>query len=62
MRIGIFGSGGDPQCQAVKALLEQRGAEVVLVESQGLNQGQAFWFDGEDYWAGGRRLSDGGGW
>ena len=62
MRIGIFGSAADQQCQAVKALLEQRGAEVVLVESQGLNHGQAFWFDGEDYWAGGRRLSDVGSW
>ena len=34
MLLGIFGSEGDAQCEAVRAMLQQRGAEVVLVETE----------------------------
>jgi len=62
MRIGIFGAASDAQCKALCHELERRGAEVVVVESQGLNQGVEHAFDGERFFVGGEDLSDVGAW
>lgn len=62
MRIGIFGSASDAQCKAVRHELERRDAEVVVVESQGLNEGVGHAFDGERFFVGGEDVSDVGAW
>ena len=56
--LGIFGSEGDAQCEAVRAMQQQRGAEVVLVDSQALNAGEDHAFDGELFQYRGRCLND----
>lgn len=58
MKIGIFGSEHDAQCQALKAILEKKGGAAVIVESQGLNQGVDAAFDGERFFYAGQDLSD----
>lgn len=62
MKLGIFGSEHDAQCQAVRAIAQRKGCEVVIVESQGLNLGQEAAFDGEDFSYGDIKLSDVGCW
>lgn len=62
MKIGIFGSQRDAQCQAVSAMLRKRGVEVVMVESQGLNLGHDAAFTGEDFHYQQQLLHDVGGW
>jgi glutathione synthase/RimK-type ligase-like ATP-grasp enzyme len=49
MKIGIFGSTSDAQCQALRMILETKGVDVITVESQGLNQGVDAAFDGERF-------------
>ncbi len=58
MKFGIFGSEYDAQCQALRAILEKKGAKVVIVESQGLNLGADAAFDGEKFFYNGQDLSD----
>ncbi|MEW5852555.1 MAG: hypothetical protein AB2A00_27460 [Myxococcota bacterium] len=62
MRIGIFGSQHDTQTQAVASVLKKKGADVVLVDAQGLNRGEPVTFDGERYTWKGQRLDDVHGW
>ncbi len=62
MKIGIFGSQNDSQCIAVKQHLENLGAETVIVESQALNNGEPFSFDGDDFYYHGKSLKDVGAW
>ncbi len=58
MKFGIFGSEHDAQCQALRAILEKKGAKVVIVESQGLNLSVDTAFDGERFFYNGQDLSD----
>jgi len=58
VKFGIFGSEHDAQCQALRAILEKKGAQTVIVESQGLNMGFDSAFDGERFFYKGQDLSD----
>ncbi|MBN2360225.1 MAG: hypothetical protein JXR83_12305 [Deltaproteobacteria bacterium] len=62
VRIGILGSATDPQCELLRVALTARGAQVVLVESQALNQGARCAFDGTAFWHADQRLDDVDGW
>ncbi len=53
MKIGIFGSRQDAQCQILEKALKQRDAQVVLLESPAINQGEDFsYVDGHFYYQG----------
>lgn len=58
MKMGIFGSASDCQCAKLRTLLEEKGCEVVTIESQGLNQGENACFDGVDFIYGGKNTRD----
>jgi len=62
MKIGIFGSPTDAQCQAVAALLQQRGAPVLLVDSMGLSRGDEGSYLDDHLYYGGQCLDDVGAW
>lgn len=62
MKIGIFGSAQDAQCQAMSRLLRQRGAKVVLVESPAISDGQDFSYTGDGFVYQGQPLEDVQGW
>lgn len=62
MRIGIFGSASDPQCKHLTNILQKKGAQVVLVESQGLNRGQTIAVENRSLFYQGQCLDDVGSW
>lgn len=62
MKLGIFGSVHDAQCQAVQNIAEQKGVEVLLIDSQGINQGHDASFDGSEFYYQGKSTADVGCW
>lgn len=62
MQIGILGSADDAQCGAVRRALEERGAEVLLLESQALNRGSDATLDHGRFWLGGEAVDRVGAW
>lgn len=58
MKIGIFGSSDDVQCQALSQIIINKGAEVVIVESQALNEGKDVHFDGKNFYYQNQLLND----
>ncbi len=58
MRIGIFGSGDDLQCQALSERLRERGATPVLIEHGALHQGVGCAFEGTGSFYGDERIDD----
>lgn len=62
MRVGIFGSKSDGQSYALGQMLQKKGAKVVLVESQGLNQKDKISIENDSIWYAGQRFDDVGSW
>lgn len=58
MKIGIFGPKAGPHCQALRRCLEQRGAQVLLIDSEGLNRGQPVSYQDGLFSFDGQRLDD----
>lgn len=58
MRIGIFGSAEDLQCQALSERLRERGATPVLIEHGALHQGLGCAFEGTESYYGEERIDD----
>jgi glutathione synthase/RimK-type ligase-like ATP-grasp enzyme len=47
MRLGVFGSGNDPQAQAVARAMRARGCDVALVDTTSIRRGVEFTFDAD---------------
>ena len=58
MRLGIFGSSDDPQVRAVGHYARERGAEVVVIASDGLARGQPLSFRDAEVTYQGESISD----
>ncbi|MFN7134962.1 MAG: hypothetical protein ACK4N5_22995, partial [Myxococcales bacterium] len=58
MRIGIFGSATDLQCEAMARSLTEQGCEPVLIEHSALHAGVGCAFDGTRSYYGQTRVDD----
>jgi glutathione synthase/RimK-type ligase-like ATP-grasp enzyme len=62
MKIGIYGSRADSQCQLLEKAITRRGAKVVLLDSSAITQGEDFSYANGNFIYQGSSLEEIGGW